>query len=122
MAKTDVVDEFADLLPQTTVQSVQNKKAVDQWDGPIPDSAKQWAELGISAYETKAAERRVKLPVSNVETAKRLNSAIKAAVNAQDGTLTIYSTYHKSDDEDGALTHFSFVVGKPRGRGNKESE
>ena len=119
MAKTDV-DEFADLLPETFLVPVQNKKALNNWVGPIPESARQWAELGIKAYVEQAQERRVSLPCRSPELAGRLHSAIKAAVIEQDPDLTIYTTH--TQDDDGNVTHFSFVVGRPRGKNNsKES-
>lgn len=113
-------DPFAALLPDTAVIAVQNKKAVDVWEGEIPDSALQWAELGITAYETNATDRRVELPCKDEGLAKSLHSAIKAAVSKLNGHLTAYTTV-KRDKETGEPTHFSFVVGKPRGR-NKDTE
>jgi len=113
-------DPFASLLPQTAVLAVQNKKAIDEWEGEIPDSALQWAELGITAYKSEAAERRVALPCTDEDLAKSLHSAVKAAVSKLDATLTAYTRLDRDKDTK-ALTHFTFVVGKPRGRNKDES-
>jgi hypothetical protein len=117
MASPKVADPFEDLLPETAMLPTQTKKAVDQWEGPIPSSA---AELAITAYEKQAPERRVILPCSSKELAAKLHSAIKAAVVSQNGHLTMYSTHVK--DDEGNITHFSFVVGKPRGRNKPTAE
>lgn len=116
-----VTDPFETLLPETGLVGVQTKKAVDQWEGPIPPSALQWAELGISAYEAGAEERRVTLPCTSEDLAKSLHSAIKAAVTSLNGHLTMYSRLEK-DKDSGELHHFSFVVGKPRGRNKSKDE
>lgn len=115
-----VTDPFAELLPETSMLGVQTKKAVDQWEGDIPPSALQWAELGITAYESNAKDRRVSLPCNSEDLAKSLHSAIKAAVTTLNGHLTMYSRQDK--DKEGNLHHFSFVVGKPRGRNKPKDE
>jgi hypothetical protein len=120
MAKNGVdvatdADEFADLLPDTATADKQVKNEIDDWEGPIPESALQWAKIALAN-----PDQRVELPWRGEEVAARLRSALRAAVKSLDPTKVAYTRPLKNTGGD--ITKFSFTVGAPRGRKSATSE